>query len=314
MWEYFESRYSELIPEFNVFVTALDRQFPVGIRLNTLKDKNTLSKFVEKTVKPHCLEKVFDHYYFVHGERKYWGGQINHHLGFYFIQGLSSLLPVQLLDPRPGERVLDMCSAPGGKSTHMAAQMMNSGVLVVNEPNVGRGRVLKANMDRMGIAIGVYTTQKGEELVLKNESFDRILLDGPCSSEGTFRKEFFTGSKRREVNYIKYNKQFRNELHCIQKNLFEKAYALLKKGGTLVYSTCTYDPKENEAQVTKFLQRHPDCSIVDGFQDFKNLKLDKGVKHFEGEDFHPDIQGTIRVYPHHLNTTGFYVAKIIKSH
>lgn len=314
MWEYFESRYSELIPEFNAFVSALDCDFPIGIRLNTLKSQNSLNNFIEKNIKPRCIEEIFPHYYFVQGERKFWGGHLDHHLGFYFIQGLSSLLPVELLDPKPGERVLDMCSAPGGKSTHIAAKMLNSGALVVNEPNVGRGRILKANMDRMGIANGVYSVQKGEDLFFNEESFDRILLDGPCSSEGTFRKEYFSGSKRREVNYITYNKRFRSELHSVQTALLEKAYSLLKKGGTLVYSTCTYDPKENESQITKFLEHHSDCSIFDVTQEFKNLRLDKGVRSFEGESFHPDIEGTIRVYPHHLNTTGFYVAKIIKSH
>lgn len=313
-WSLFSERYQDMIPQFDQFLEKLGTGLPIGLRESrfhqlpySLEDK---LKHEQKTYQKPYQELSF---YEVGGERKVWGGDIDHHLGLYFMQALSSLLPVLSLNPQPKEKVLDMCAAPGGKSCFLSELMTNSGSLVCCEPDLNRRRVLKANLNRLGVSNCFVFGGLGQELPMENESFDKILLDGPCSSEGTFRDEVVIGKKRRDVNFLTYNEKFRTNLHQIQKELLEKAYQLLKKDGVLVYSTCTYDPDENEGAVQSLLENHPNCEVVPlGLSSNLDSDLVPGLESYQENIYHPSLSNSRRVYPHLFNSIGFYVAKIIK--
>ena len=237
----------------------------------------------------------------VKGERKFWGGRLEHHIGMYFMQALSSLIPVEALELKASDRVLDMCAAPGGKTTHIASKLGPAGVLYANEPNIGRGRVLKANIDKLSLANVVVLQEWGEKLSFENDSFDKILLDGPCSSEGTLRE------KMKKSNFTNYNESFRVGLQRAQRSLLKRAFDLLKPGGSLVYSTCTYDPDENEKQVATLLNENENAHLISLPASLEELPFISGID--VGER---DLSVTKRVYPHYIDSIGFYVAKLTK--
>ncbi len=312
----FSSRYENLIPDFDSFMTSLEKKFPLGMRLNSslCNRDRFLNRFDLSTDQYHLPIADLD-YIEVAEQTNNWGGALEHHLGFYYIQALSSLLPVLALDLKgdTDSRVLDMCAAPGGKTTHMAQEMGQQGVLVANEPHLGRRRILKASLNRLGVKNTLVCGYNGQDLGYPKESFSKILLDGPCSSEGTLRAGSIRPSKKKDRSYLQYNESFRTGLHKIQSQLLEKAYELLKPGGTLVYSTCTYDPYENEAQVSKLIHAHSDMTIVPlGVDSRWDPYLCDGVDQYNEDSYVENIDLTKRIYPHKLNSIGFYVSKLIK--
>ena len=161
----------------------------------------------------------------------------------------------ELLNPRPGEAVLDLCAAPGGKTTHLAALMGNQGVLVANETHPKRVWELAENLERWGTHNTIITNESPPRLAERLSGFfDKILVDAPCSGEGMFRK---SEAARRDWS-------LEHTLHCAQRQLaiLDSAAQMLKPGGLLAYSTCTFNPLENEATVARFLKSHPDFEIL----------------------------------------------------
>lgn len=312
--ELFSKRYSSFIPEFDDFMDSLERPLPIGLRLNP--KQCTLKSFIKRF-------NLGDDEYLcpisnlpfleVKNEKSYWGGALEHHLGFYYMQALSSLLPVLALMPNEQDKVIDMCAAPGGKTTHLSELMNNSGILVANEPHLGRRRILKASLSRMGVGNTLVSSAHGQNLAFADKSFSKILLDGPCSSEGTLRSTSIRPSKKKDRSYLTYNKGFRSELHLIQAELLDKAYHMLTPGGSLVYSTCTYDPDENEAQVERILSKYDDMKLVPlGVDPVWDEFLSDGLTSYGDQHFRSEIKLTKRIYPHRLNSIGFYVSKFIK--
>lgn len=313
--ELFQARYCDLIPHFDEFIESLILPRPQGLRLNPRLC--SIPSFVSRFNLSHAdyhtpIEGL--NYIEVAKDKSFWGGSLEHHLGFYYIQALSSLLPVLALNPNSKDRVLDMCAAPGGKTTHLAELMDRCGVLVANEPHLGRRRILKASLSRLGVPNTLVTTLEGQKLPFAQESFSKILLDGPCSSEGTLRADSIKPSRKSDRAHLTYNKAFRSELHQVQAQLLEHAYRLLSPGGTLVYSTCTYDPMENEAQVQKILDNHSDMNVVslDIDSQWDSFLVD-GTTQYNQHYFDKSLAHSKRIYPHHLNSIGFYVSKLIKS-
>jgi len=314
--ELFDTRYKKMIPDFDSFMSSLEKPFPLGMRLNNslCKIDRFINRFQLRSDQYHLPIAGLD-YIEVDPEMNNWGGALEHHLGFYYIQALSSLLPVLALGLKEDEdnRVLDMCAAPGGKTTHIAQEMNQQGVLVANEPHLGRRRILKASLNRLGVRNTLVCGLNGQDLEYPRESFSKILLDGPCSSEGTLRVGSIRPSKKKERSYLQYNESFRTGLHKIQSQLLEKAYELLKPGGTLIYSTCTYDPYENEAQVSRLIAAHADMSIAPlGIDSKWDSFLCDGVEQYNEDSYVENISLTKRIYPHKLNSIGFYVSKLIK--
>ena len=215
------------------------------------------------------------------------------------LQGASSFLPVMALGPQENERILDMCAAPGGKTTYIASLMNNTGVLFANDANKARLASLVANIHRMGVTNTVVTHYDGRKIPSIIRGFDRILLDAPCAGLGVISRD----------QSVKVQKDEKDILKCshVQKELLLAAIDACKNGATIVYSTCSITVEENEAVVDYALKKR-DIKVVDAGLSFGVA----GFSGFRGKKFHPSLKLVRRFYPHAHNTDGFFVAKILK--
>jgi ribosomal RNA methyltransferase Nop2 len=233
------------------------------------------------------------------------------------LQAASSFLPVIALSPQPGERVLDMASAPGGKTTHMAALMQNTGVIFANDANKARTKSLIANVHRLGCKNVVVCSYDGREFPKVMGGFDRVLLDAPCSGTGVISKDatvkinkvcnlfFFRGL---HLNIYQSERDFTLLSH-LQKQLVLCAIDSVnpdsKTGGYLVYSTCSVTIDENEAVIDYALKKRSNVKLVETGLEFGR----EGMTSFRGKSFHPSVKLARRFYPHVHNMDGFFVAK-----
>lgn len=243
---YFERMRAQL-SDFAAYRACLSQPPYRGIRVNTLK----ISPDAFREIAPFALAPAaWEPNGFLISEEKP-GKYFYHDAGLYYVQEPSAMCAVPLLGARPGERVLDLCSAPGGKGTQIAQAMQGKGLLVLNEKMPDRAKVLLQNVERMGVANAVVTCAEPSELAARLPAFfDRILVDAPCSGEGMLRKEPAAAENWSEENVLMCAER--------QKKILESAVAMLAPGGTLVYSTCTFEAGENEGQVADFLTRHPE--------------------------------------------------------
>lgn len=223
-----------------------------------------------------------------------------HEAGLYYIQEPSAMSAAAMLDPVPGMKVLDLCAAPGGKTTQLAGKLKNAGLLVANEINNGRCKILAQNIERLGIRNAVVTNEDSFKLADKFGSFfHAILVDAPCSGEGMFRK-----------NPEAMNEwSLENVEICAnrQSEILDNAARMLLPGGTLVYSTCTFAPEENEKSIESFLKRHEEFEIVEveapWFSPAHKEWSENGIE---------EVERTFRLWPHKLNGEGHYVAVLKK--
>jgi NOL1/NOP2/sun family putative RNA methylase len=231
------------------------------------------------------------------------GSSLEHTLGYFYVQEISSMLPVLTLDPQPGELVLDLCSSPGSKTTQMAAKMENQGTIIANEIDLGRMKVLSINLERCGVSNAIVTRNDGvslcERIAKTTEMrFDKILLDAPCSGEGTLRSS--------QKAFMQWNVKVVNMFSRQQKKLIASAIKCLKVGGSIVYSTCTHSPEEDEEVVNFALNNFP--IKIETVQ--LPLKSRPGVTSWEGETYSDELKKTCRIYPQDNNSEGFFVSKM----
>lgn len=289
--------------EFEDFLTAYDRSKSPSLRLNAGKGEQE-----------HLLERAGfslrhvpwaeEGRYYKEEERP--GKHPYHAAGLYYIQEASAMAPVKALDPRPGEVVLDLCAAPGGKSTQIGTAMQGKGLLISNEPHPVRAKTLSENMERMGIKNSLVVSHEPEVLAERfPQYFDKILVDAPCSGEGMFRKseEALTGWSLENIKLCADR----------QDRILASAACMLKPGGRLVYSTCTFAPEENEGTVSRFLACHSDfyageINICDGMESGQAGFLEGTLqKHIADE-----IKKTVRLWPHKLEGEGHFMALLIR--
>ncbi len=299
--EKFVERYSQLLGErYEEFRSCSVSFLRKAIRVNTLKiDVPELKERLERkgwqlTQVPWCEEG-----FWIKGERRDLGNLPEHVLGYIYVQEAASMIPPVVLDPKPGEIVLDMCAAPGSKTTQMAQYMGSKGLLVANDLTGDRLKSLAINVQRVGATNVAITKMSGYNF--PGMEFDRILVDAPCSGTGTIRKSLKTIEM--------WNPNLVRRLSGVQKKLAEKAFNLLRSGGTMVYSTCTLEPEENEEVVTHILERYPEARLEEIELDIKRSEC---VLEFEGKRYHPDVRKCLRIYPNDNDTEGFFVAKIVK--
>lgn len=227
--------------------------------------------------------------------------------GKIYIQSLASMVPPLVLDPKPGEKVLDLTAAPGSKTSQMAALMNKQGELVANDNNEIRFSRLKYNMEILGVASGNFlklSLENGVILAQKYpEYFDKILLDAPCSAEARF-----VDGEPTTFGYWKEKKI--KEMASVQRQLLLSAWNALKPGGILVYSTCTFSPEENELQITKFMDRVDDCEVLDiSLPDLKRLPI---LKNWQGQEINKELaKKSFRIMPT-KDIEGFFVVKMRK--
>ena len=281
--EFLERIQSQLGPEYPDFLNSLERPRAVALRMNPLKGDSPQLPFVTD---PVPWEKWG--YYYDPAARP--GLHPYHEAGVYYLQEASAMAPVSLLDPQPGENICDLCAAPGGKTTQIAARMGGEGFLLCNEINPKRAKILGRNIERMGVANALVTNEHPENLAKHYPGiFHRVLVDAPCSGEGMFRKE--------EAAVTDWSPE--TVLMCAnrQQEILRSAAKLLKPGGRLVYSTCTFAPEENEQVIAAFLQEHPDFS----------------PEILEAPWFTPGEMGTFRMWPHKLLGEGHFAAVLRKN-
>ncbi len=231
------------------------------------------------------------------------GNSIEHVLGYYYIQELASMLPIIALSPKPEEFFLDLCASPGSKTTQTASYMENRGTIIANEVNMQREKILASNMERCGVANSIILRRDGEALCkrLKQKKilFDRILVDAPCSGEGTLRSSPRT--------YLMWNIKTIKGLPRIQKKLCSSAFEVLKKGGEMIYSTCTHAPEENEGVVDFMLETFKGEIELEKVS--LPVKTRLGMTSWEEKEFSKEIIKCNRVYPQDNDTEGFFLAK-----
>ncbi|MFH0936303.1 MAG: NOL1/NOP2/sun family putative RNA methylase, partial [Candidatus Woesearchaeota archaeon] len=254
---------------------------------NTLKTsieeiKNRFNKYSLEQV-PWCKEGFYLDY-------KQYKGNISftpeHKKGFIFIQESASMIPPIVLNPSENDIVLDYCAAPGSKTTQLAALMKNNGIIIANDINSFRLKILIENLKRCSV-LNTIVTQENDFKI----KFDKILLDTPCSGTGKIR-----GKTQVSINTLKtWNEKFIKKLSNTQKTLITNAFSLLKPNGTLVYSTCSLEPEEDEQVVDFLLSNNPNAKLE---------KIDLPLK--------SDSNYYLKLWPQYNNTEGFFITKIKK--
>lgn len=281
-------------PEFLKSLTAQDRSY--GLRVNTLK----LGPQQLQSISPWPLEPIPwspEGFYYPPEARP--GPHPYYYAGMYYIQEPSAQAVGNLADPQPGERVLDLAASPGGKSTHLAARMGGRGLLVSNEIDSGRIRGLLENLERWGSNTVVVSSPVDRLADRWGAYFDRVVLDAPCSGEGMFRKDpdvarhWGPGAPARSAR--------------VQRDLIESAGELVRPGGVLVYSTCTFAPEENEEVIASFLLNNPQWTIEDARL---HPALASGVPEWGGGNL--ELTRTARMWPHKLRGEGHFLALLRK--
>ena len=234
----------QLGSEYPAFLRSLERPRAVALRFNPLKGEIPALPFVGEPVPWEPMG-----FYYDPDARP--GLHPYHEAGVYYLQEASAMAPVQLLDPQPGERVCDLCAAPGGKTTQIAGRMAGEGFLLCNEINSKRAKILSRNIERMGVANALVTNEHPQRLAERLPGyFDRVLIDAPCSGEGMFRKE--------EAAVTDWSPEAVEMCARRQAEILHSGAALVRPGGRLVYSTCTFAPEEDELAIRAFLQSHPE--------------------------------------------------------
>jgi NOL1/NOP2/sun family putative RNA methylase len=292
-------RYREIIPDYDGFLEALRWPSAVYIRVNTLKIE--VEPFLRLVpAQQYRLEPIagVEEAFRFHGTEPP-GSTLEYALGYYHIQGLTSMLPAKILDPQPQEVILDLCAAPGGKATHLAQLMQNRGLVVANEIRRDRIKALRSNIDRLGTTSVLVCRYYGQDFPGRM-SFHRVLLDPPCSAEGTYRI-----NPRQPMSD---DARVIPRLADLQRTLLGRSLDLLQPNGMLVYSTCTYAPEENEAVINEFVA----SGSVEPLPISIPFPHSPGLTSWKEEKFHPDLAKAVRLYPHQVNSWGFFIAHLRK--
>lgn len=301
-----KSYVSSLFGEQNLskFIEYINTPLSQFIRINSLRTtpekiiKILSEKYGIKTERIHKTDNALK----VTEGSELTGKTIEHALGLYYIQGLSSMLPAIVLAPKPEDVVLDLCAAPGSKTTLLAESMNNNGTLVANEIQLSRVKALVHNIERMNIINTGIVHQKGELLSKVYENyFDKILVDAPCSGLGIIQK------KEEVIKW--WDEKKVNLLASLQLKLLIAAIKMLKEGGEVVYSTCTLTAEENEAIINKVLSKYP-VELI-------NIELPllnhNGLTSLNGEKLNPDLEKGKRIFPWEAGTDGFFICKLKKT-
>ena len=272
----------QLGDEYEDFLRSLERPRAVALRFNPLKGDAPELPFVRQPVPWEPMG-----FYYDPAARP--GLHVYHEAGVYYLQEASAMAPVALLDPQPGERVCDLCSAPGGKTTQIAGRMLGKGFLLCNEWSSKRAKILSQNIERMGVANALVTNEDTSVLAKRFAgSFDKVLIDAPCSGEGMFRKE--------EAAVTDWSVETVQMCARRQAEILHNGAQLVRAGGRLVYSTCTFAPEEDELAVAEFLENHSDFE----------------PEVIETPWFVPGENGSHRMWPHKLLGEGHFAAVLRK--
>ncbi|MCX7708644.1 MAG: RsmB/NOP family class I SAM-dependent RNA methyltransferase [Clostridia bacterium] len=283
--------------EYEEFLQSYEKSRFYGLRVNSLK----ISVEEFKRISPFSLEPVpwtSDGFYYPEGESP--GRHPFYYAGLYYIQEPSAMLPGAVINAQPGDKVLDLCAAPGGKTVQMAAGMKGQGILVSNDISTERVKALVKNIELAGITNAVVTNDSPDRLANNfAEYFDKILIDAPCSGEGMFRKD-----EDAAKSWEKFKCQ---KCACMQWDILRSIDRMLKPGGNVVYSTCTFSPEEDEQMISAFLKEHDNYEFID-IQKIAGIAPGRP----DWSDGNPELEKTARLWPHRIKGEGHYVAMLHK--
>ena len=279
--------------EYDAYIDSFNNERKYGLRVNTLK---TTAEFIKENT-DFLIDKVpwCETGFYYDGEKRP-AKHPFYYAGLYYLQEPSAMAPGDVLEINEGDRVLDICAAPGGKSTQLAARLKGKGILVTNDISPSRAGALVKNIELFGVKNNVTLSESPEKMVKKfPEFFDKILVDAPCSGEGMFRKEPDT-IKSWDDEKIEF---------CVnaQRDILESCALMLKKGGYLLYSTCTFAPVENEKTINDFLDNHEDFEVVEiqktnGFAEGRPDLIENGRE---------SLKGAARLWPHKIEGEGHFL-------
>ena len=286
--EKFLSEIKEILhDEYDAFLRAMDEESLSVLRINPRRENafNESERFLSKPLEAVQWENLG---YYADSETRP-GASLLHAAGAFYMQDASAMSPVAVLAPRKGERILDLCAAPGGKSGQIAAHLGNDGFLLSNEIEFSRAKILASNLERLGITNVCVTS--ADSLSLSKalpEFFDAILVDAPCSGEGMFRRDIECVNQWSEGS----------PAGCAQRQaeILDNAAKMVRPGGRMVYSTCTFNRAENENTIAAFLERHSE--------------FEAGAFTLQGVG--ESVNGTIRLWPHKIRGEGHFAALLIK--
>lgn len=298
--------------ECDAFLVSFECERSKALRLNPLKLKGGIDEAKAK-LPFETKDILWEKNGFVYKDEDEPGKSSLHMAGLYYIQEPSAMSPAAYLDAKPGLRILDLCAAPGGKSTQIAGKMQGKGILVSNEINPGRAKILSENIERMGISNAMVLNETPENLSSRFEGwFDRVIIDAPCSGEGMFRK-----NEDAVTNWSPENVKMCAER---QDGILDNAAAMLAPGGRIVYSTCTFAPDEDEGTIYRFLLRHPEFRVCEvplyegmdrGNPDWAQIdSTDESSWNCANisDELKNQLSSCIRLWPHHLKGEGHFLA------
>jgi NOL1/NOP2/sun family putative RNA methylase len=288
-------RYKPIINDWEAFQKACQKPLVSTVRSNSIKAADNFEKRLRERFEN--VEKAdWNSNIYRLPETETPGKSMLHWMGEYYVQEESASIPVTVLQPEEGDKVLDMAAAPGGKTTQIASKINNNGLVIANDKSGNRMKSLHANVYRTGSACVAATNYDGRHIP-KERKYDKVLVDAPCSGEADRARRGESAS----IDEIK-------GLADLQKQLALKAANLVKDGGTIVYSTCTFAPEENE-EVVKHVLEETDLELKKAETEAEHAQ---GVTEFKDREYGDKMKKTIRVYPHHLDSGGIFIAKFRK--
>ena len=290
------ARYAAIVDDSQAFVDIARQPLPVCLWCNPFKSTPAaLERYLgELGIVPKPVDWLPGAYEVLQWQSP--GNTLAFTAGWYYVQEAIAMAAVVALDPQPRDCILDMCAAPGGKTAQIATRLGDAGVVIANEIHAMRLPSLSATVSRLGLTPVVTMQADGRSLAFPPQTFDRVLVDAPCSGEGNLR--------RRRPSPWRENHGHR--IANAQKKLLRRALDLVKPGGTVVYSTCTFAPEENEAVLDAVMG---DRAVVESF-DITGLRGQPGLTNWQGQSYRADIAQARRYWPHQNNTGGFFVAKL----
>ena len=303
--EKFQERMQQMLgeEEYAEFLKSYDLPFHNGLRINTWKTK---PQELLQRMGVDLKQVPWNETGFYLENKKQFSKHPYYQGGLYYIQEASAMLPAKLVNAQPGEKILDMCAAPGGKSTAIGAALKGEGLLISNDISKSRAKALLRNLEGFGIINSIVVSEYPEKLSRYfPEFFDKVLIDAPCSGEGMFHKE-----PSMTESWLRMGPE---EYHKLQLEILTYGAKMVRPGGKLIYSTCTFSPEEDEGSIAWFLREHPDFHLVE-VDDDKDLCgchcIDHG--HPEWADGNPELTKTRRLWPHHLEGEGHFAAVLCR--
>lgn len=296
----FEDKMKDLLKdEYDAYIECYEEPRHYGLRVNT--NKITVEDFLN--IAPWDLEPIpwIDNGFYYDGDRVQPSRHPYYFAGLYYLQEPSAMTPANRLPIEPGDRVLDVCAAPGGKATELGAKLKGKGVLIANDISNSRAKGLLKNLELFGIGnMLVLSEEPGRLVDYFTEYFDKILIDAPCSGEGMFRKD-----KKMVKAWEEHGPEFFSK---IQRSIIRQAAAMLRPGGMLLYSTCTFDPLENEQTIEYLLSEYPEFQIchIPPYEGFAKGRPGTCLSKNE------ELSKTVRIFPHKMKGEGHYVALLKK--